>query len=84
MTSHDEQELAQLIRLLPPAPDAWVRAAQELPAARRGLDELVEQARADVEYRRAVIADLETALEQAGVEPDARLLQELRARLERD
>ena len=41
MSAYDEERLARLIGMLPPAPDGWVQAAQELPAARRGLDQLV-------------------------------------------
>ncbi len=79
--SYDEQRLANLIRTLPPAPEAWVRAAQELPLQRRGLDDIVERCRADVEYRERVFADLETALANVGLEPVERVVEELRARL---
>jgi hypothetical protein len=34
MREYDEQQLGRLIGMLPPAPEGWVRAAQELPAAR--------------------------------------------------
>jgi hypothetical protein len=78
--SYDEERLGELLRLLPPAPQGWVRAAQELPAARRSLDEIVARAEADLAFRKALIADLEAALEQAGYEPDLRLLSELRQR----
>jgi hypothetical protein len=81
---YDEQKLAELIGMLPPAPSAWVQAAQELPEARRSLDAIVERARADADYRRAVIADLEAAVERVGIEPETRVLEELRARLELD
>lgn len=67
--------------MLPPAPQAWVRAAQELPLARRELDEIVGRAVADAEFRAALIADLESALAQAGYEPNERLVEELRDRL---
>lgn len=77
---YDEERLGELLRLLPPAPEGWVRAAQELPAARRSLDEIVARAEADLEFRKALIADLEVALEQAGYEPDLRLVSELRQR----
>jgi hypothetical protein len=82
MTAYDEQRLAELLRSLPPAPEGWVRAAQELPSARRSLDTIVERAVADAEYRRSVIADLERALQVEGIEPDAGLVALLRARLE--
>lgn len=76
----DEERLGALLRVLPPAPAGWVVAARELPEARRALDDLVRRAESDLEFRAAVLADLEVALEQAGVEPDRRTvswLQEL-------
>jgi hypothetical protein len=76
-----EERLGELLRVLPPAPRGWVQAAQELPAARRTLDEIVERAEADLAFREALIADLERALERAGYEPDERILVELRDRL---
>jgi hypothetical protein len=79
--SYDEQRLADLIRTLPPAPVAWVRAAQELPLQRRTLDELVERCRADAEYRERVIANLEAAIADVGLEPAVRIIAELRERL---
>ncbi|HLB04128.1 MAG TPA: hypothetical protein VJK66_03850 [Gaiellaceae bacterium] len=79
---YDEERLGVLLRLLPPAPAGWMRAAQELPAARRTLDEIVARAEADLEFRRAVVADLEAALEQEGVEPAPGLVDELRERLD--
>ena len=79
--SHDELRLAELIRTLPPAPEAWVRAAQELPLVRRGLDDIVERCRADAAYRESVIADLESAITNIGLEADERIVAELRERL---
>jgi hypothetical protein len=55
-----------------------VRAAQELPAARRGLDQLVARAEADAAFRASVLADLESALQAEGVEPAPRVVVELR------
>jgi hypothetical protein len=81
MTAFDERRLAQLIRSLPPAPDGWVRAAQELPLARREADDIVARAAADAEFRAALMADLEAALAAAGYEPSERLVDSLRARL---
>ncbi|HEX6491173.1 MAG TPA: hypothetical protein VF002_07345 [Gaiellaceae bacterium] len=80
MSAYDEDRLAGLIAALPPAPAAWVQAAQELPLARQGLDEIVARAEADREFRQALIADLESALAQAGFEPTQPLLAELRRR----
>jgi hypothetical protein len=84
MSAYDEERIADLLRLLKPAPEAWVRAAQELPLALRGLDGIVERARADDRFRRALIADLESALAAEGYEPDATVVELLRRRLPAD
>jgi hypothetical protein len=78
MSGYDHEQLALLIGMLPPAPEAWVRAAQELPDARRGLDQLVARAEADAAFRAEVLADLERALAAEGVEPQPRVVAELR------
>ena len=76
-----EERLGALLRLLRPAPVGWVRAAQELPAARRMFDEIVVRAEADLAFRAALLADLERALTAEGYEPDRRVLDEIRVRL---
>ena len=82
MSAHyDIEHLARLIGMLPPPPDAWVRAAQELPQARRELDEIVARAEADAGFREALITDLESALRAEGFEPTPPLLDELRRRV---
>jgi hypothetical protein len=78
---YDEERLGVLLRILRPAPTGWVRAAQELPAARRTLNDIVSRAEADLAFRSALIADLEQALAAEGYEPDRRILDELRDRL---
>ena len=82
MTHHyDEERLGVLLRILRPVPPGWVTAAQELPTARRTLDEIVARAEADIAFRQALVADLELALAAEGYEPDRLLLDEIRARL---
>ena len=78
---YDQERLGALLRMLRPAPEGWARAAQELPFARRSLDDLVARAEADAEFRQTVLADLEAALARKGVEPDPRLLHELERRI---
>jgi hypothetical protein len=80
MSNYDEERLARLIGALPPAPEAWVRAAQELPIARTQLDEIVARAEADVAFRERLIADLEEALELEGYERDPAVVEALRIR----
>jgi hypothetical protein len=80
MTAFDEERLARLIRALPPAPEGWVRAAQELPLARTGLDEIVARAEEDAAFRARLVADLESALEAEGYERDPAVVEALRVR----
>jgi len=80
-SGYDEQRLAELLRALPPAPEGWVRAAQELPRSRAELDDIVARAVADEGFRRALIDDLERALRDVGYEPDSLPLDELKRRL---
>ena len=79
--SYDEEKLGELLRMLPTPPEAWVRAAQELPAARAALDTLVARAEADAAERTRIVADLEAALVAEGVEPTSPVLDQLRERL---
>jgi hypothetical protein len=80
MTAFNEERLARLIRALPPAPAAWVRAAQELPLARAGLDEIVARAEADADFKARLVADLEAALEAEGYERDPTVVEALKVR----
>ena len=82
MSTYDEEKLGELLAALPPAPDAWVRAAQDLPLLRAQADEIVARAEADAAFRERLVADLNAALEAAGYEPDVRLVEQLRGRLE--
>ena len=79
MTTYDDERIGELLRVLPPAPTGWVRAAQELPA-RVALDEIVARAEADLAFRQALVADLEAALPLEGYEPDRRVVDELKRR----
>jgi hypothetical protein len=78
---HVEERLGKLLRVLRPAPEGWVRAAQELPFVRDRLDEIVARAEADAAYREALVADLERVLALEGIEPTRPVLDELRSRV---
>jgi hypothetical protein len=78
---YDEERIGELLRALPPAPEAWVEAASRLPATRRAIDQIAALAAADAELRREVLADLEGALQRAGLAPDPVLIAVLRDRL---
>ena len=51
---YDEERLADLLQTLPPAPEGWVKAAQELPQRTPEIDEIAARAEADAEFRAAV------------------------------
>lgn len=80
MATYDDERIGELLRVLPPAPTGWVEAAQELPLARRSLDEIVARAEADLAFRDALVADLEATLRLEGYEPDRRVVDELMRR----
>jgi hypothetical protein len=82
MNAYDEERIGRLLRLLPPAPQGWVQAAQELPAARAMLDELVARAEQDAAFRLHLQADLERAVAEAGYEPSPYVVSQLRLLLE--
>lgn len=78
---YNEERLGELLRALPAPPGDWVVAAQQLPALRRALEELIDRARGDPRFRAALIADPESALRGAGYTPEPRLVAALRQRL---
>jgi hypothetical protein len=82
MNAYDEERIGRLLRLLPPAPEGWVQAAQELPAARAVLDEIVALAEQDAAFRLNLQADLERAVAEAGYEPSSFVVSRLRRLLE--
>jgi hypothetical protein len=81
---YHEERLGRLVGLLPPAPEGWVRAAQEIPAFREMLDDIVGRAESDRAFRDALIADLEAAISAAGYEPEPRVVEEVRRQIDRN
>ena len=77
----NEERIAELLAELPPAPGAWIRAAQELPRARREIERLAALADTDAELRAALLADITAALRGVGLEPAPRVVAQLHARL---
>lgn len=84
MAAYNEEKLGEILSALPPAPEAWVRAAQNLPIARQGLEEIVERAEADEDYRRRALENPEAVLEEADVVAHADTVEILRRRLDDD
>ena len=81
--TYNEEKLGEILSALPPAPEAWVKAAQELPRLHEGLAQIVERADADEDYRRRVIENPEAALEEADVVAHADAVEILRRRLDK-
>jgi DNA-binding transcriptional regulator YdaS (Cro superfamily) len=79
-----EERLAALLALLTPAPEAWVEAAREMPAARAQSTTMVARAEQDAVYRARLVSDLEQALAADGIEPTPVLRRKLTRRLEAD
>jgi hypothetical protein len=83
MAAYDEEKLGEILGALPPAPEAWVRAAKDLPLMQQGLDEIVQRADADEEYRRRVIENPLAVLEEAEVVAHVDAVEILRRRLDK-
>ncbi len=79
--SYEIEEIARLLSVLPPAPTGWVEAAQRLPQLRAGIDQLVARAEQDTEVRARLVADLESALTDVGIEPTPDAIAEAHRRL---
>ena len=62
MPEHRDDEIDEILRSLPPAPESWVTRAEEIPQLERALAAL-GGAHDEPALRRA--------LEQVGLEPDA-------------
>jgi hypothetical protein len=81
MTARDDEDIAELLSALPPAPAAWVAAALEIPRTHRELEDVMRRVEADEEFRRAVLADIETALRRFGYTADPDAVEALRRRI---
>jgi hypothetical protein len=82
MTGYDEERIAASLRLLSAPPRGWVEAAQELPLARAAIESIVARAEADAAFRARLVADLESAVQEAGFEATPSVLASLRLRLD--
>jgi hypothetical protein len=83
MPAYDEEHLGALLSALPPVPEAWIRAAKAIPQMHERVDEIVERAESDDEYRRKVVADPEAALQDVDVVAHADAIEILRRKLDK-
>ena len=80
MKSYDHDRLAELLAALPPVPLGWEQAAQELPRIGRVLDQLGLGVQGEA-HESEQVAELESALAQAGIAAEPRILGQARALL---
>jgi hypothetical protein len=79
--SMENHELEYLLRLLEPAPEAWVRTAQELPCVRDEVSEILERAAASPAFREQLRSDAQGALRREGHELTADVVAHILRRL---
>jgi hypothetical protein len=84
VAAYDEERIGEILSALPPAPEAWVGAAREIPLREQEIDPIVERADTDEEYRRRVIEDPAGALEEADVIAHIDTIEILKRRLDAD
>ena len=77
----DETDLEHLLRLLGPAPEAWVRTAQELPFVRDEVAAILERAAASSSFREALTEDAQGTLSREGHELTADVVAHIMRRL---
>ena len=78
-SGYDEERLGELLSDLPRLPLAGFRLRRSCRRHAVGIDEIVERARVDSEFRVRLVADLEAALAAAGYEPTDELVDAVRA-----
>jgi hypothetical protein len=81
MTEENIERIGRLLAALPPAPEAWIAAACEIPKVGAELDGLLQRAHTDADLREKLIRDLEAALDEAGIAPTPQVVAEARSRL---
>lgn len=82
MSAYSEQQIAGFLRELPAPPEHWVEAARHIPRVKRQLEEVLPHLEAQASGRAVETAELERAIEAAGLEPAPELVDALRRRLE--
>jgi len=81
MNDDTERELAGLLRSLPPAPAHWVEAAQQIPRIKKQIIEVLPFLESAAPGRAVETAQLEKAIEAAGLTPEPQLVAELQRHL---
>ena len=77
----EEERLAELIALLPPAPEPWVEMAARIPRTERDLADVQRRLEEDALLREALRRDPDRALREAGLEASPELIARLQGLL---
>lgn len=80
----DPDRIADLLRALPPAPEATVRTAQELPFVRDEINAILDRASSDPMFRHALGTDAGAALSREGFDVSEDVVAHILRRLPRD
>ena len=84
MTRYSDKRLAELLAVLPPAPEAWIARAERIPSEHGVLGQILARAANDPAFRTALLDDAAGALERAGFATDVETLETLREQLPLD
>ena len=82
MAEFSEKRLAELLRALPPPPEHWLEAARQAPRIARELDQVLRQIDSQEIDRAWQTAELERAIEAAGLTAEPELVDALRRRID--
>jgi hypothetical protein len=77
----NETDLEHLLRLLSPAPETWVRTAQELPFVRDEVAAILERAASSSSFREALQSDAGGTLAREGLELTSEVVAHIMRRL---
>jgi len=81
MSEYSERELAGLLRTLPPPPAHWVEAAEQIPQIKRQINDVLPFLESTAPGRAVETAELENAIEAAGLVAEPQLVAELQRHL---
>ncbi len=84
MANLDEKQIAMMLRELPSPPGHWVERAKAIPRVERQLDQVLPLLESEAQGRKVQTAELEKAIEAAGLEPEADLIEALVDRIGRE
>ncbi len=82
MPVYSEHQIASLLGELPAPPDHWIEAARHIPRVKRQLEEVLPHLGDQASGRAVETAEMERAIDAAGLEPAPELVNALRRHFE--